>query len=151
MTERRDLTRDARGFRRVVPLRLHRLGPCVTRPSRRSEQPDRAPPASNHRTRVRARHRRIGPAPQWSAGLSGHLVAIGMGRLKHRTMKRLGRSICDPQQADGFIKRTRSATLDAVKAFQARNGLKPDRDLGGVHSLTRAALNRSAAQLRRAP
>lgn len=66
-------------------------------------------------------------------------------------MKRLKRSICDPQQADGFIKRTRSATPDAVKVFQARNGLKPDRDRGGVHSLTRAALNRPAAQLQRAP
>jgi len=54
-------------------------------------------------------------------------------------------------QADGLIGRAHSATLDAVQVFQARNGLKPDRDLGGVHSLTRAALNRPAAQLQRAP
>ncbi len=57
----------------------------------------------------------------------------------------------DPRQADGLLGRTHSATLDAVRAFQARNGLEPDRDLGGAHSLTRAALTRPAAQLQRAP
>ena len=56
-----------------------------------------------------------------------------------------------PGQADGLVGRTRSATLDAVKAFQARNGLDPDRDLGGPNSATRLALARPASTLRRAP
>jgi hypothetical protein len=56
-----------------------------------------------------------------------------------------------PGQADGLVGRTRSATLDAVAAFQARNGLQPDRDLGGPNSDTRRALQRPIDQLRRAP
>lgn len=57
----------------------------------------------------------------------------------------------DARQADGLIGRAHSATLDAVRAFQARNGLKPDLDLGGANSLTRAALSRPVSQLQRAP
>ena len=52
-----------------------------------------------------------------------------------------------PGQADGLLGRTHSATLDAVRAFQARNGLKPDRDLGGANSDTRKALGRPASEL----
>lgn len=43
-------------------------------------------------------------------------------------------------QADGFLGRSKSATLDAVRLFQGRNGLKPDRDLGGANSDTRKKL-----------
>lgn len=57
----------------------------------------------------------------------------------------------DPRQADGLVGRTRSATLDAVQAFQRANGLKPDRLLGGANSETRRALARPIDQLRRAP
>jgi hypothetical protein len=56
-----------------------------------------------------------------------------------------------PRQADGLVGRAHSATLDAVRAFQARNGLKPDRVLGGANSETRRALLRPAVELRRAP
>lgn len=55
-----------------------------------------------------------------------------------------------PGQADGLVGRTRSATLDAVRAFQERNGLRPDRDLGGANSDTRRMLARPADQLQRA-
>lgn len=37
----------------------------------------------------------------------------------------------DARQADGTVGRSNSATLDAVQAFQTRNGLKPDRQLAG--------------------
>lgn len=56
----------------------------------------------------------------------------------------------DPRHADGTIGRTRSATLDAVEAFQRRNGLKPDRVLGGPNSQTRRRLALPASQLVRA-
>lgn len=55
-----------------------------------------------------------------------------------------------PRQADGLVGRTHSATLDAVSAFQSRNGLKPDRELGGQNSDTRKALLRPIDQLRAA-
>ena len=54
-----------------------------------------------------------------------------------------------PRQADGLVGHTHSATLDAVRDFQARNGLKPDRDLGGTNSATRKALLRPINQLQR--
>lgn len=53
----------------------------------------------------------------------------------------------DAGHADGTIGRTRSATLDAVQAFQSRNGLKADRDLGGPNSMTRRKLALTTAQL----
>ncbi|KQM62177.1 MULTISPECIES: peptidoglycan-binding protein [unclassified Sphingomonas] len=53
----------------------------------------------------------------------------------------------EPRCADGLIGRTNSATLDAVRAFQSRNGLKPDRVLGGANSETRKALARPVGQL----
>ena len=56
-----------------------------------------------------------------------------------------------PAAADGLIGRSRSATLDAVRAFQQQNGLTADRDLGGPNSATRKALQRPVDQLRRAP
>lgn len=56
-----------------------------------------------------------------------------------------------PGQADGLLGRSHSATLDAIKAFQMGNGLKPDRILGGPNSETRQALSRPVEQLRRAP
>lgn len=54
-------------------------------------------------------------------------------------------------QADGLVGKGNSATLDAVKAFQGRNGLKPDRELGGPRSQTRLMLSRPVEQLQRAP
>lgn len=56
----------------------------------------------------------------------------------------------DLRYVDGVVGRSRSATLDAVAAFQGRNGLKPDRELGGPNSLTRAKLAQPLGTLRRA-
>ncbi len=56
----------------------------------------------------------------------------------------------DPRQADGLVGRARSSTLDAVKAFQARNGLKADRELGGPHSETRQLLLQPIGRLKAA-
>lgn len=56
----------------------------------------------------------------------------------------------EPGQADGLIGRTHSATLNAVRAFQSRNGLKADREMGGANSATRRALERPASSLRSA-
>jgi hypothetical protein len=53
----------------------------------------------------------------------------------------------EAHQADGIVGRSRSATLDAVEAFQRRNGLKPDRDLGGPNSQTRRMLALPVGQL----
>lgn len=50
-------------------------------------------------------------------------------------------------QADGFVGRSRSATLDAVERFQRRNGLTPDRVLGGPNSDTRKKLALPSGQL----
>lgn len=52
-----------------------------------------------------------------------------------------------PRFADGLVGRDHSPTLDAVRAFQTRNGLTPDRDLGGPNSATRKALSRPVDQL----
>ena len=56
-----------------------------------------------------------------------------------------------PRYADGLVGAANSATLDAVRAFQSRNGLTPDRDLGGPNSKTRQALQRPVDQLQPAP
>jgi hypothetical protein len=56
----------------------------------------------------------------------------------------------DASQADGIVGRSRSATLDAVAAFQGRNGLTVDRDLGGPNSETRRKLALPIGQLVRA-
>ncbi len=57
----------------------------------------------------------------------------------------------DARHADGLIGRSRSATLDAVEAFQRANRLKVDRDLGGPNSETRQKLARPIEQLVSAP
>ena len=49
--------------------------------------------------------------------------------------------------ADGIISRGNSPTKQAVRAFQSRNGLKPDGDLGGVNSSTRKKLQLPISQL----
>lgn len=56
----------------------------------------------------------------------------------------------EAHHADGLVGRSSSATLDAVQAFQQRNGLKPDRDLGGPNSETRQRLAMPAGKLVRA-
>jgi hypothetical protein len=55
-----------------------------------------------------------------------------------------------PRHADGYVGRSNSATLDAVYRFQQRNGLKPDRILGGSNSETRKKLLGPIAMLRKA-
>jgi hypothetical protein len=57
----------------------------------------------------------------------------------------------EARSADGFVGRSRSATLDAVAEFQRRNALAVDRDLGGANSSTRRALARPITQLVPAP
>lgn len=57
----------------------------------------------------------------------------------------------DAKHADGTVGRSNSATLDALRIFQSRNGLKPDRQLGGPNSLTRRKLALPAGQLVPAP
>ena len=57
----------------------------------------------------------------------------------------------EPNYADGLVGRGHSATLDGVRNLQVRNGLMPDRDLGGPNSATRRALARPATQLNPAP
>ncbi len=56
----------------------------------------------------------------------------------------------DARHVDGVVGRSRSATLDAVAAFQQRNGLEVDRDPGGPNSMTRRKLTQPAGTLRRA-
>jgi hypothetical protein len=56
----------------------------------------------------------------------------------------------DPRHADGTVGRGHSATLDAVLAFQRRNGLEADRELGGPNSETRRKLAEPVERLRRA-
>jgi hypothetical protein len=74
-----------------------------------------------------------GSDPQIKA-IQDTLVALGFLEARH---------------ADGVVGRGRSATLDAVAAFQRRNGLTPDRDLGGPHSDTRKKLAQSINTLNR--
>lgn len=49
--------------------------------------------------------------------------------------------------ADGIINRGNSPTKQAVRAFQSRNGLRPDGDLGGANSDTRKKLQLPISQL----
>ncbi len=55
-----------------------------------------------------------------------------------------------PRHADGFVGRSNSATLDAVAQFQRRNGLTPDRILGGANSDTRKKIMSPTNTLRKA-
>lgn len=75
-----------------------------------------------------------GGDPQVKA-MQDRLVALGYLEARH---------------ADGLIGRSKSATLDAVQAFQRSNGLKPDRDPGGPNSQTRQRLALPIAKLVRA-
>lgn len=56
-------------------------------------------------------------------------------------------TLAEDGHADGTIGRTRSQTLNAVQAFQGRNGLKADENLGGPNSMTRKKLTSTTAQL----
>ncbi|MGY4398797.1 hypothetical protein ACVWZA_004007 [Sphingomonas sp. UYAg733] len=75
-----------------------------------------------------------GGDPQIKA-MQDRLVALGYLEARH---------------ADGLVGRSKSATLDAVQAFQRRNGLKTDCDLGGPNSQTRQRLAMPATKLVRA-
>lgn len=55
--------------------------------------------------------------------------------------------LTDRKYVDGFMN---DATRVAVRAFQTRNGLPPDGDIGGPNSRTRAKLKQNPATLRRA-
>ena len=91
--------------------------------------------------RARNRHATYRPVvlpgggdPQVKA-MQDRLVALGYLEARH---------------ADGLVGRSRSATLDAIQAFQRSNGLKPDRDPGGPNSQTRQRLALPIAKLVRA-
>lgn len=120
-------------------IRVHDFGPGVYG-SGRSEHDARFPYI---RDVIGARHRRASyRAPALPNGgdrqikaIQDRLVALGYLEARH---------------ADGLIGRGRSATLDAVEAFQRRNGLDSDRDLGGPHSPTRRKLALPISQLVRA-
>ncbi len=57
----------------------------------------------------------------------------------------------EARYADGILGQSHSATLDALCAFQQRNGLTADRNLGGPNSDTRHKLALPASQLVAAP
>ena len=76
-----------------------------------------------------------------NAGYSALRLPAGSDADIKRLQDRLVRlGYLEARHADGLVGRSRSATMDAVVRFQARNGLKPDRDLGGANSRTRQFL-----------
>ena len=79
-----------------------------------------------------------------------HLPTGADRELKRMQDKLVALGYLAPANADGVVGRSHSATLDAVRAFQGRNGLKPDRDIGGPNSDTRKALSRPVEQLQSA-
>lgn len=79
--------------------------------------------------------------------LTSFLSAGGDIQIKALQDKLVALGYLESRHADGFVGRSRSATLDAIAAFQRANGLNIDRDLGGTHSKTRAALAKPLAQL----
>jgi hypothetical protein len=83
--------------------------------------------------------------------LNSTLAPGGDPQIKAMQDKLVALGYLDPRQADGFVGRSRSATLDAVAEFQRRNSLKPDRDLGGPNSETRKRLAMPIANLVAAP
>jgi hypothetical protein len=129
---------------RIVPLgnnrvRIHNFGPGVYGGGR--SEHDRRFPYIRDVIRARSRgaaYRAIalpaGADPQIKA-LQERLVQLGYLEGRH---------------ADGLVGRSRSATLDAVAAFQRRNALPVDRDLGGPNSATRRKLALPVEQLVRA-
>lgn len=78
------------------------------------------------------------------------LAAGGDREIKALQDKLVALGYLDSRHADGLVGRTQSATLDAVQQFQQRNGLRPDRDLGGLNSATRRKLALPLSQLVRA-
>ncbi len=129
---------------RVTPagpglVRVHNFGPGVYGGGR-SEHDARFPyirdviRARNRNAKYRPLTLPTGGDPQIKA-IQDTLVALGY---------------LEARYADGLVGRSRSATLDAVEAFQRRNGLRPDRDLGGPNSLTRRKLALPIPQLVRA-
>ena len=95
-----------------------------------------------------AKYKALTPAQAVQPG-SG-LAPGGDPEIKRIQDKLVALGYLHPKFADGTLGRSRSATLDAVHAFQLRNGLKPDRILGGPNSLTRKKLALPLAQLVRA-
>lgn len=92
----------------------------------------------------------VAPQPTQSARAGSGLAAGGDHAIKQIQDKLVALGYLDAKHADGLVGRTRSATLDAVERFQRRNGLKPDRVLGGVNSETRRKLMLPAEKLVRA-
>lgn len=92
---------------------------------------------------IRARNRTATyRAPALPAGADAQLKAM-QDRL-------VALGYLDATQADGFVGRSQSATLDAVGAFQRRNGLNVDRNPGGANSETRRKLAQPIERLARA-
>lgn len=82
---------------------------------------------------IRRRNRRADYSP----------LPLGRGgdaQVKAMQDKLVSLGYLEARHADGMVGRSKSATLDALALFQARNGLKPDRDFGGPNSLTRCRL-----------
>lgn len=129
---------------RVVPIggnriRTHNFGPGVSGGGR-SRYDARFPYV---RDVIRARNR----------GAPYRAVALPPGsdpQVKAIQDKLVALGYLDAMHADGLIGRTHSATLDAVAAFQRRNGLTVDRDLGGPNSETRRKLAMPVDRLVRA-
>ncbi len=71
----------------------------------------------------------------------------GDAKIKAMQEKLVALGYLDSRYADGLVGRSHSATLDAVAKFQRANGLVADRDLGGPHSWTRAALDKPVSEL----
>ena len=125
-------------IRRVGPSTTvtHDFGPGVYGGGR-SEQDPRFPYI---RDVIRARNRHAAYRPLTPiAGsdpairsIQDKLVALGYLEARH---------------ADGTVGRANSPTLDAVAAFQRRNGLAVDRNLGGPNSETRRKLAQPTASL----
>jgi len=71
----------------------------------------------------------------------------GDPQIKAMQDKLVALNYLDAHKADGYVGRTRSATLDALAEFQRRHGLKSDRDFGGPNSETRRKLSLPISQL----
>ena len=130
MPERDRVVREGRGYR------VHNFGPGVYGGG--SSPHDARYPYIRDVIRGRSRNAPY-QATQLAAGADAQIKAI--------QDKLVALGYLDPRHADGFIGGRRSATLDAVQAFQRRNGLRPDRVLGGPNSETRRKLAQPANAL----
>ena len=94
---------------------------------------------------------RLGRRQAAYRALGSSLAPGGDAAIKAAQDRLVALGYLDARHADGFVGSRRSPTLDAVAAFQRRNGLVADRDLGGPRSETRRRLALPIAQLVAAP